>query len=124
MVATLVLVWAGCDSSETTTPRIQGEYSASFTYIVNDEPFQETWTVTLSEANDGLVSGSGLQGSEAVAVMGSHDHPDVSLDFVSDKDGFIGTLTGTVMQDGDVIEGRYNFSIVFVDIPITLRRIV
>lgn len=115
---------AACDSSDPSIPRIEGDYNARFTYVVNDQPFQESWTVTLSESADGMVAGSGLQGSEAVEVMGSHDHPDIELDFVSDKDGFIGTLTGTVTGDGSVIEGRYNFSIVFVGIPVTLRKVM
>lgn len=123
-VAALACAVPACDSSDPSIPSIQGEYSASFTYVVNDQPFQENWTVTLSESADGMVAGSGLQGSEPVEIMGSHDHPDIELDFVSDKDGFIGTLTATVTDDGSVIEGRYNFSIVFVDIPLTLRKVM
>ena len=121
-VAALTGLAAGCDGSEVSVPRIRGDYSGSFTYVVNDQPYQESWTVMLDEGQDGTVFGSGSQGSEPVEVTGSHDHPDVSLDFLSDNDGYIGTLAGSVTDDGTLIEGRYNFSIVFVDIPVSLRK--
>lgn len=117
----LVAAPLACDG-EATPPDLAGDFAGNFVYTVNDQPFQELWQLTLDEDSDGRVTGSGLQGSEQVDVEGRHDHPDVTLDFISRKEGFVGTLTGMLSDDGRIIEGTYNFSIIFVSIPLTLRK--
>ncbi len=118
----IVAASLACDGS-TSIPEVSGDFSGNFVYTVNDQPFQEIWQVTLDEDSEGRVDGAGTQGSEQVDVEGRHDHPDVTLDFISRKEGFIGTLTGVLSDDGRMIEGTYNFSIVFVNIPLTLRKL-
>ncbi len=116
-----VVTFAACDSDNPVSD-LTGVYTANFVYTVNDVPYQESWSIELSESPNGEVTGAGFQGSEAVTVTGRHDHPEVVLDFVSEKDGFIGTFTGDMTDDGTILEGAYNFTVIFVNIPMMFRR--
>ncbi len=112
---------AGCDGSDP-SPDATGEFSGIFSYTVDGEAFQEEWVFDLTEGIDGRIDGSGLHGDDFVTIVGSHQHPDIELEFDSERDGYLGKLSGTLSDDGDRIEGTFTLSVVFVAIPVTLER--
>lgn len=119
----------GCDSAEDPPPVLQGRYDGTFTYIAPPGPFfpggpvSESWVLTLTENGRGVVSGAGTLGDEMpVTISGSHDHPDVILDFTDDQGDAAGRFTGTLSDDGQQLDGVYNFTIFFANNPVTLAR--
>lgn len=118
----LVPALAGCDSNQEDAPTLQGRFEGTFAYTVLDEMFEEFWEMTLAQNTRGDVTGNGLLGVDVVTVRGTHDHPDVTLSFFDRDDVLVGIFTGELSNDGAVLEGVFNFSIFFVDVPVTLRR--
>ena len=120
---------AGCDSAEEPPPVLQGRYDGTFTYIAEPGPFFEggpvsqPWTLSLEEGADGPVTGFGSFGPMPVSVSGRHDPPDVTLEFSDDQNDFAGRFTGTLSDDGRVLDGTYTFRLFFVNISVMLRRI-
>ena len=118
---------AGCDSAEEPPPALQGRYEGTFTYIAEPGPFSPggpvslPWLLSLEEAADGTVRGTGDLGGDRVSVIGAHIHPEVRLEFTDDQDAFAGRFMGTLSDDGRVLEGVYNFSFFFINISVTLR---
>ena len=109
-------------------PVLQGRYEGTFTYVAEPGPFSpggpvsQPWTLSLEQATDGTVSGSGSLGPVPVTVSGRHDHPDVTLEFTDDQNDFAGRFTGTLSDDGRVLEGVYTFRLFFVNIAVTLLK--
>ncbi len=118
----LVLMLAGCDTGGDDPPTVQGRFEGTLAYSVLEEMFEETWLLNLTENARSEVSGDGVLGVDVVTVSGMHDHPDVTLTFFDRFDAQTGIFTGTLSDDGRVLEGVFNFSIIFVDVPIALRR--
>ena len=69
------------------------------------------------------VSGAGNLGDGMpVTVSGTHDHPDVTLEFTDGQNAFAGRFTGSLSDDERVLEGVYNFNLFFVNHPLTLTQ--
>jgi len=123
------ILLAGCDSAEDPPPELQGRYDGTFTYIAPPGPFSgggevsEAWVLMLEEKGRRDVSGAGNLGDDfPVTVIGTHDHPDVTLEFTDGQNAFAGRFTGTLSDDGRVLEGVYNFNFFFVNNPVTLTQ--
>jgi len=121
---------AGCDSAEDPPPELQGRYDGTFTYIAPPGPFSqggevsEAWSLSLTENGSGDVSGTGtLTAAVPVSVAGTHDHPDVVLTFTDDDGGSVGRFTGKLSDDGEVLDGVYDFNLFFANDPVTLTRV-
>ena len=119
----------GCDSAEDPPPELQGRYEGTFTYIAPPTPFSpggpvsEAWTLMLTDNGRGDVSGTGTLGDAlSVTITGRHDHPDVTLDFTDDQGDTAGRFTGTLSDDGRMLNGVYNFTIFFANNPVTITR--
>lgn len=119
----------GCDSAEDPAPELQGRYEGTFTYIAPPGPFSpggpvsEAWVLMLDENERGDVSGTGSLGDETpVTVSGRHDHPNVTLDFTDNDGDAAGRFTGTISDDGRMLDGVYNVNIFFANNPVTLTR--
>ncbi len=121
LAAALVLTVTSCDGADS-PPAIDGEYSGVFMYTVDDAPFEEDWVFNISEGSDGVLEGTGRQGDDFVVVTGSHDHPNIVLEFEASNDGYLGRLIGIVSDDGNRIEGSFTLSIIFNQIPVVLTR--
>lgn len=130
---TLVLLFGvlllGCDSAEDSPPELQGRYAGTFTYIAPPGPFSgggevaEAWVLMLEEKGRGEVSGAGNLGENMpVTLSGTHNHPDVTLEFTDGQNAFAGRFTGSLSDDGRVLEGVYNFNLFFVNHPLTLTQ--
>ena len=59
---------------------------------------------------------------EQVTVSGTHDHPDVMLVFTDSQGTSAGRFTGTLSDDGRMLEGVYTFNLFFVNHPVTLTQ--
>ncbi len=130
---TLVLLFGvvlvGCDSAEDASPTLAGRCEGTFTYTAPPGPFSgggevsESWALMLEEKGGGDISGVGdLGDSVPVTVSGTHDHPDVTLEFTDGQNAFAGRFTGSLSDDGRVLEGVYNFNLFFVNHPLTLTQ--
>ncbi len=124
------LVQAGCDSAEDPPPELQGRYAGTFTYIAPPGPFSgggevsEAWVLMFEEKGRGDVSGAGNLGDGMpVTLSGTHDHPDVRLEFTDTQNAFAGRFIGSLSDDGRVLEGVYNFNLFFVNHPLTLTQV-
>jgi len=123
----LACIGFGCDSAEPAVPELSGRFEGSFTYIAPPGPFfpggevSEDWSLSLRETADGSVSGNGKLGADAVTASGSHEHPEVVLEFVDGAGNALGRFSGTLSDDGSVLDGVYNLYLFFVDIPVTLN---
>ncbi len=123
------ILLAGCDSAEDPPPELQGRYDGTFRYTAPPGPFSgggevsESWVLMLGEKAGGDISGVGNLGDDfTVTVTGTHDHPDVTLEFTDGQNAFAGRFTGTLSDDGRVLEGVYNFNFFFVNNPVTLTQ--
>ncbi len=123
------ILLVGCDSAEDPPPELQGRYDGTFTYTAPPGPFSgggevsESWVLMLEEQAGGDISGAGNLGDDfPVTVTGTHDHPDVTLEFTDSQNAFAGRFTGRLSDDGRVLEGVYNFNLFFVNQPVTLAQ--
>lgn len=102
MLATLV---ACGDSTGPTIPDLTGTWSGS--------AGGGDWSITISENEDGELSGSGSveSGGESVSltVTGSHAHPDFSMTWSSSGVQDV-NYAGTVGESGDQLNGELNGS--------------
>lgn len=126
----LPLLLVGCDTNESPPPELRGRFEGTFTYIAPPGPFSpggsvsEEWVLSISEDGSGNVAGSGtLTVAVPVTVAGTHDHPNVVLDFTDDEGGSAGRFTGTLSNDGKMLDGVYDFGLFFADDPLTLTRV-
>ena len=118
------ILLAGCDSAEDSPPELQGRYDGTFTYTAPPGPFSgggevsESWVLMLEEKGGGDISGAGNLGDGMpVTVSGTHDHPDVTLEFTDGQNAFAGRFTGSLSDDERVLEGVYNFNLFLCQPP-------
>ncbi len=129
LIILLGIASARCDSAEDPPPALQGRFEGTFTYIAEPGPFSpggpvsQPWVLTLQEDTRGGVTGTGRLDKTPITVTGTHDHPDVTLEFTDDQAAFAGRFTGTLSRDGRVLDGVYNFTFFFVNNPLTLSMI-
>ena len=113
---------AGCDGAGTANPVIEGPYAARFIYHADNTIFETQWSLTLT-SDGSTLTGEGMLGATPVSVQGHHIGREVRLDFF---DGSVntpaGTFEGWVSQNGAVLEGIYNRPLLFVGVPVALRR--
>ena len=128
LIILLGIATARCDSAEDPPPVLQGRFEGTFMYIAEPGPFSpggpvsQPWALTLQENTPGIVTGTGSLDRTPVTVTGTHDHPNVTLEFTDDQAAFAGRFTGTLSRDGRVLDGVYNFTFFFVNNPVMLVR--
>lgn len=115
-------IFSGCDSAESGPPEVEGRYTALFAYVVDEEMFDEPWSMTVQEDEAGELTGRGKLGLDSVTVSGMHDHPAVSIEFSNLNGSFGGSFQGSLSNDGVMLQGVYNLSFFFVNAPVSFQR--